>query len=257
MSEWVWLAGAGRLKHLALMRASVASRRFARINIALLVIGLAIFQITQVGWHEVGTDAAMEPTGSLEPQGQGWLHVAATPRPLLAQHDLTRKVDLWWSVPQAALAVVLSIPLGVLITWLVLILIRMGVTWAHKDPYRLEGRMTAALHYSTAWAVPVAVAAAVTGFFPLCYAASVAGWSWVPPQAGFTLASAVVAGFAVCMWWFYLVRLGWTAPHSTRGWVVTSVGLAAPLIVAAGAAGWYFGLNLLHERLTQALKLMF
>jgi hypothetical protein len=257
MSEWVWLAGAGRLKHLALMRASVASRRFARINVALLVIGLAIFWVAQVGWHEVGIDSALEPIGSVQPEGQGWLHVAAAPRPLPAEHDATQKVDLWWSVPQAALAVVLSIPVGVLGAWLVLIFIRVVVTWAHKNPYRLEGRMTAALHYSTAWAVPVAVAAAVTGFFPLCRAASIARWSWVPPQAGFTLASAVVAGFAVCMWWFWLVRLGWTAPLSTRGRVVVSVGLTAPLIVAAGAAGWYFGLDLLHETLTEALRLMF
>jgi hypothetical protein len=257
MCEWVWLAGTQRLKHLALMRASMASRRFARINIALLTIGLAVFQLTQVGWHRVTVAESRNPATPANPRGQGWLHVASAPRPLRLDTPPQEEVDLWWSLPQAALAVVTAIPAAALLTWVVLILIRAGITQAYKPRYRMEGRMAAALHYSTAWAVPLTVAGLVTGFFCLSHAAAIARWTWVPPQTGFVLAAAAVGGFSVAMWWFWLVRLAYTAPLKSRGRVAAFVGLVAPLIVIAAAAAWYFGLQLLHQELSKALRLMF
>ena len=42
MCRWVWFAGAERLKHIALMRASAAARRFAWTNTLWLALGLAV-----------------------------------------------------------------------------------------------------------------------------------------------------------------------------------------------------------------------
>ena len=257
MSEWVWFAPGQRLQHLALMRSSAASLRFARINLALLTIALGLFMVSQVGWKWVAGSAAAEPTGRLTPAGQGWLHVATTPSP--PRHLLAAEVpvDLWWSTPLAGAAVLGTLLFGLLGGWLAMALLRAGVTWAHRPPYRAEHRMTAALHYNTAWVAPMLMGAFVLILLPLAYMGAIARWSIVLPQLGLRWAGAVVIAFGAGMWWFWLIRLGMTAPPATRTRVVTFFAVGAPLIVGGITAVWYFGLPALIGQLSVLLHWQF
>ena len=242
MLEWVWFAGGKRLKHLALIRASAASRRFARLNILLLGLGLGLFQATEVGWRWVTNSPALEPTGSTTPAGRAWLLVTSVPRPLLSGQPSEIPVELWWNPLQTLLAIVTAALAGWLLMGLAMLLVRLGVRQSHRASYRREGRMTAAIHYSTAWAVPLLLGGAVVALRPLSFVGKMARWDWCPPERVFVISAAVLATFGAVMWWFWLVRLGATAPPATRGRVSVFFALGVPVIAALAAAGWWFGL---------------
>lgn len=257
MCEWIWYAGSERLKHLMLMRASAASRRFARVNFILLALGLALLQITRVGWHRVTDTAAIEATGSTQPAGKAWIHVAAAPRPLPIGQTAEIHVDLWWNPVQAAVAALTASSVGLLALWLVLSLTRWGVERSHRGPFRGEQRMTAALHYATAWHVPMVVGAMLVALRPIAYIGTMARWPWCPPDRVFVLSGAVFAGVGVIGWWFWLVRLGAAAPAQTRKRIITFFAAGTPLVVAAGGTLWWWGLELTHRVLFAVLRLNF
>ncbi len=255
MCRWVWFAGAERLKHIALMRASAAARRFAWTNALWLALGLALFQATRVGWQWVYESPAVHPTGSIRPVGGGWLHLAAAPRPLPPGREIP--VDLWWNPAQAVIASVLAGVTALLLMWLLLVLIRAGVALAHTAPYRGEQRMTAAFLYSSAWWIP-ALAGIVVGFLrPLSFVGLVSRWASYPSERGLNLTAAAVVGFAATMWWFWLIRLGATAPARTRSRVMAFCTLGIPVLLAAASVAWWFGLDRLHELLFRSLNMRF
>ena len=255
MCEWIWFAGWGRLTHLALMRASAASARFSRINTLLTAIGLGLFQATRYGWRGVTNSRGIDPTD--HPSGEGWLHVAATPAQWLPDLSPETAVNLWWNPIQATVAVVTGFLAGLLLLWLASVLMRAGVTFAHRSPYREEQRMTAALHYSTAWAIPIFVGILVACLRPISYIGQIARWAWFPPQYGFELSAAVVVAFGLALWWFFLLRLGATAPARTRSRVAAFFSVGAPMIVGVVGAGWWLGLDQLYEPLFKILDLRF
>ena len=117
--------------------------------------------------------------------------------------------------------------------------------------------MTAALQYSTAWSLPIFVGSFLCGLLPLSYMGAMAQWGWCPPQQVFVISAAVVAGFGACMWWFWLIRLGSSAPPKVRGRVTLFMGIGAPVIFVGAGAGWYFGIKYLHQVLTESLRLGF
>jgi hypothetical protein len=255
MAEWVWFAGWGRLKHLALMRLSAASTRFARRTALLLGLGLGVFQATQYGWRWVTSSSALDPR--FEPQGFGWLHVAAAPPDVVREAPPELAVNLWWSPVQAACAIAIGLVATLLLMWVVLALFQQGVTLAHKHPFRTEQRMTAAIHYGTGWSILLLAGALVASLRPVAYIGEMARWGWYPPQGAFELAAAVVVGFGVVFWWFWLLRLGATAPAPTRVRVVSFFAIGAPLIACGAVAAWYFGLDRLYEYLFAKLTLTF
>ena len=257
MCEWVWYAGWSRLKHLMLMRASAASRQFARVNMVLLAMAFALYEATRVGWRGVADSAASEPTGSTEPGGSGWLHVAGAPRPLPSDLAAEVSVDLWWNPVHAVVAGVISLAFALLLIWGMLFLVRAGVTKAHKPVYRSEQRLTAALHYSFAWGIPTIVAAVLVAFRPISNIGAIARWSWFPTRRAFEIPATVLAAFAMIMWWFWLVCVGNAAPADTRGRVVAFLGIGVPLIVAPAVAGWWFGLDRLYTWLFRMMSVQF
>jgi len=249
MSEWVWFAGVGRLNHLALMRASAASRRFALVYWLLLSAASGLFQTTRVGWRWV-TGVSATP---IKPTGEGWFAVART----RGAGGGDRLTDLWWN-PAQSLIVMVTAGVGAMAGLaLLLAMVRWGVRKAHASPYRGEQRMTAALHYSTAWSAPILFAALIIGFKPLAYVGGTLGWSWIPTARAFDYAAAVPAGVGLAMWWFGLVRLGATSPAKTRSRVVCFFVLIAPLMLGGVAAGWWFGLAHLFPLLFTAFDLTF
>jgi len=257
MLDWVWFAGGERLKHLALMRASAASRRFARINVILLALGLALFQVSEVGWRQVTASRALESSGSTVPSGRGWLHLADMPRPLPTEQAPGIPVDLWWNPAQTIVAFVVTWVTAMLGLWLILTMLRGSVRLAHARTFREEQRMTAALHYGTSWCVPVLLGAVLGTLRPLAYAGKIEHWSWYVPERAFLLSAAVFAGFGVIMAWFWFIRIGSTAPANTRTRVVALWALGAPVAVAALAAGWWYGLGELFAPLFERLEIQF
>ncbi len=257
MCEWVWYAGWERLRHLALMRGSAASRRFARINIFMLAVVIGWLQATHVGWRTVTRTPTIEPAASIVPTGSGWLHIAGEPGPLSPRHAPEGSTDLWWNPAQAIMAGTSALIIGMLLVWVVLMLLRVGVNRVFKSAYRGEQRVSAALHYSTAWGFPAVFAGVIAGLRPVSDIGSIAQWPWSPPKRGFDVAAGVLAGFAFIMWWFWLVRLGNAAPIDTRGRVVTFFAIGVPLLVAGGTAGWLFGLEPLYDKLFRVMRLQF
>lgn len=256
MIKWVWTAPAGRIKHLALMRSSAASESFFIRYFLLLAAGLGILLGTEHGWHAVSA-SGIESAGSLKARGQGWLHVAATPPPYRMTASPATLVDLWWNAPQAILAGVAGFVGGLLILWGTFALIRKGVELAHAKRYRGEGRMTAALNYSAAWSVPVLFACVLLLLRPTSQIGEIVHWNWHPSQYSLDMSVGMVAAICFVLWWFWLLRLGWTAPADSRSRVEWFFGLGVPLIVAAGAATWWFGLDSALTHLFASWKLHF
>jgi hypothetical protein len=254
MSEWVWFAGPHRLKHLAMMRSSDAARRFARINILLMAFVFALTQIARGGWHAVTALRAAAASDPVKPMGGGWFRAAAAPP---GARPTGTTIELWWNPAQALIAAALAIIAGVVALFALSAIVRAAVRLAHRAAYRDDQRMSAAILYSTAWSIPLLIGGALMALRPIARIGSVAGWAWYPPDQGVVLGAGVVGGFGVVMWWFWLVRLGSTAPAPTRGRVVAMFALGVPLIAAGAAAGAVFGVDVLLDALFDVLGLRF
>lgn len=258
MCRWVFFSSASRTKHLGLMRVSMASRHFARVNLALLSFGLAVFAFTEYGWYHARV-MLMRPDGapSIGPQGSGWFRLVAGPRDLVARHPTDVVVDLWWNPAQAIIAVGLGIGVGWLCLRALLFLIRRGVTLAHRRAYRRDLRMTAAIKYGTAWFVPLLVAGGVLMIRPLSYIGASTGWGWVPGDDSLLLLAGVLAGFGTAMWWFWFVRLGVGAPVDTRGSVTAFYAMGVPLLTCGAALAWRYLVEYTTSVVFQGLHLTF
>ncbi len=208
----------------------------------LLAAGLGLLLATQYGWRAVSAAPGIEATGSIKPQGRGWLHVAAMPNPYRVT-AVASPVDLWWNVPQAVIAGVAGFVGGLLLLWIAFVMIHGGVQAAHAPRYRGEGRMTAALHYSTAWSVPLLVAAMLLVMRPVSQIGDISRWAWHPSRYALDLMAGMIAAITFVFWWFWLLRLGSAAPAETRTRVEWFFGLGVPVLVASGAVGWWYGLE--------------
>lgn len=241
MCEWVWFASGDRIRHAALMRASAASRRFAQINCLMLALAMTLFHFPQVGWHSSLLGDADPATGN------GWTQVAALPLGRVVQ--ASTPTQLWWNFPQSALAGSLGLISATLTIWLTMLLIRACVEGAHRSGYRGEYRMTAALHYCTAWVFLVLAGAWLLGSLPLAHAGTIAQWGWCPSAASLQIAGGALSGIGVLLGWFWLVRVSASAPVRTRTRVVTFFSVGLPLIVVGVAVGWHLGMIKLYDLL--------
>jgi hypothetical protein len=155
------------------------------------------------------------------------------------------------------IATVAGLLFALLLMFLVVSLLRGGAELAHSKGFRGEQRMAAAILYSSAWCVPAIVGSLIASLRPVSYIGTAAGWSWYPPERVFVITAGVLAGFAVIMWWFWLLRLGGTAPPATRGRVTTFFALVPPVAVAGAAYCWWFGLERLYGPLFERLNMSF
>ncbi len=257
MCRWVWFAGSERLKHIALMRTSAAAKRFAWINALWLALGIAGFQSTRIGWHPVGASPVVEPSGSTDPLGRGWLHVAGAPRPLPPGQPPQIPVDVWWNPAQAMIAAVFAGIAALLLKWVLMLLIRTGVTLAHSAAYRGEQRMSAAFLYSTAWWIPALGGIVICLLRPLAFIGEVSRGGWYPSNRGLSLLAGAFVGLAATLWWFWLIRLGATAPARTRNRVMAFFTLGIPLLLGGASAAWWVGLEAFHRFLFVRLNMQF
>lgn len=240
MTAWVWSAQTARLKHLALMRRSAASARFAHVRILLVAGGLALLHATVYGWHQVARISAVP--GTVRPAGQGWFHVTDV---------------LWWNPAQAIIAAVCAFVSAWLLLLILLALLRAGMTLAHTAAHRHERRMTAAIDYSTAWAGPVLIALAILPLRVIGVIGAASRSATYPPARVFEVVAGVIAGGGMILLWFWLIRLGAAAAEQSRGRVLLFFLLGAPLLAVGMGVGWWFGLDRAYGPLFEVLKLNF
>lgn len=244
MCHWIWFAGSGRLKHLAMMQTSAASIRFSRSNVLLVAGVLTLLQATRIGWRTVTSSPTVESTHSLTPMGRGWLHIAAAPDAVRTMVSPDVPVDLWWNPAQTIIGGVFAGLFALLLMWLIMLVVRAGVTQAHAPMYHTERRMTAAIHYGTAWTVPAIAGGLLFLLMPLHHIGAIERWNWYPSVQWIWVFAGILGGCGLMMWWFWLVRLGLTAPAEPRGRVVAVLVGGSSLAVVAAAALWWFGTEL-------------
>jgi len=247
-----------RLKHLGLMRVSMASRHFSQLGCLLMSLVLGVYAFTEYGWHRAEVPlAATDAAALVRPSGAGWFPLVKSPRDRVARDSADFVVDLWWNPAQAIIATGFGFAIGWLAVRLLMFLIRSGVISAHGQDLRHERRMTAAIKYSTAWFVPMLVSACIVLLRPLVFVGDVAGWTWQPSDDSLKLAAGVPAGFGVAMWWFWLVRLGTGAAPAVRVTVTAFYVLAVPVLAVGCTVGWWFALRYVTMVLFNGLNLNF
>jgi len=246
MCKWVCLAESRRLKHLALIRASDASRRFALISCLWFSLGLAVVQGARSGWHQVLV--APDSTAIIKPTGQGWTTVAT---------NLGSGVELWWNPARAMVSAVAGGLLGLAVLSILRGMATAGARHAHGAAVRDEQRMTAALHYSMAWGGPALAAAMLCVLRIPAIVGETARWSWAPPDTGVLMLCGILAAISATGWWIWLMRLGATAPQVSRGRVMAFFLIGVPLLAAGGGAGWWYGWEWGGPRLFAALNMQF
>lgn len=246
MCQWVCTAGGQRLKHIALIRASHASRRFALICCLWFSLGLALVQGTRTGWNAT---RVFPDTPIVKPAGGGWMKLVTS--------SATNPNELWWNGAQSLIGAVVGGLSGLLILALWRTLAGVGVILAHPASFRGEQRMTAALHYSLAWGMPAFLASVLFLFRPLCICGETAKASWAPPDSMVLTVAGVLGAISATGWWIWLVRLGATAPPAVGSRVTVFMLVGAPGLAIALGAGWWFGWEWISPRLFTLMNMQF
>lgn len=246
MIRWVTLASSQRLKHLAMIRASDASRRFALVSCLWFALGLAVVQGSRTGWRTVLV--AADSASVIKPTGQGWIKAAVW---------RSGGSELWWNPAQAMIGAAAGGVAGLLILGIWRALLTAGVRIAHGGEHRQEQRMTAALHYSLAWGGPALAAALLCVIRIPVIIGETAHWSWTPPDMGILMFCGILAAVSATGWWIWLVRLGATAPQVCRGKVTAFFLIGAPLLTAGAGAAWWFAWEWGGPKLFEAMNLQF
>ena len=250
MTEWIWTAGAGRLSHLSLMRASPPARRYAGKSLNLIALVGAICWLSLTGWHEVTLQSVDEGGQPSEPAGRAWCELVTTPAETpIPSANPSRVIAWWWNPLLASSGAVAALVWAFILSRLLLSILRRGVERSLPERYRGQERLSAALCYSTAWATPLIPAGLVLALLPLCRLAEVGDWPIKPPAVFVYVPAAVVAGFGAFMVWFGLIRLAMTVPVRARTRVVVFCGLGMPLIAAVLILGSIWGLGRLQTDL--------
>jgi hypothetical protein len=254
MCKWVYGAGKQRLMHLGLMRPSGASRRFARINLVVFAFAVAVVVFVNSGWQVVRQGPGESLT--LSPVGKGWAHVAersASVRPPFPGEVVA--TDLWWNVPRAivsgTVALLTVLPLSLVLVWIVATRAQKAMRTGDRDYVRFR----CAVHYSTAWAHFISVAVLIELGRPLVRALHVMGAIGVGSPAIVDVPAVLVALVGVLMWWFWLIRLGDTAPKDIRSAVSRVFVAWTPVWAILIGGGTAFGLHFLFDRLAIAFNL--
>lgn len=249
MCLWVYGASRRRLAHLALIRRSDTSTRFFRYSLAVFTLSAILVSVTHFGWHTV------RPNESAAPKGKGWVRVVQRADPVRPYSVHVRPTALCWNFALASIVVASTCAVTLLGAWVFLAIVARLAESSLGERFRNQGRFGSALRYGTAWVLFLLVAAVILSLLPLCSAAEVARWSFVPPRSAVYLVSVVAASVGLLLWWFWLIRLGSTVPPTTRSRVGIFFGIAVPLLTVGFVGGSTAAFVLGIRALTPALHL--
>ncbi len=243
MRRWVWTAGAERLRHLGLVRRSDVSRGFARGQLFLLAVVSALLLAGDEGRHRVERTPDNASLLVTEPEGNGWIRIAVA-----EDGEAVGCVAVWWNPTRGALSFVVGLAGGLLVAYGLLGAMGLGASMALGASYRGEERLGAALDYSLAWGHPAAWAGLLmVAVFPVLEVLQVAGVGPLPPVSAVSGGASVIALGSGLLWWFWLVRLGYTGSESARVRMTVFMAVVVPVLAVGMLVCWRVGMGRLFD----------
>ncbi len=257
MMWWVLLAGSYRLSHIARMRRSRASLRFAWLGAVMMALACTLVVLPSHGWERIEDRTedrgASVPGGYPKPAGRGWKLVGKAPRPFGLAAGEPVLVRLWWNPGLWAISLIINFVIVLLLARFLVFWVAVRSNRALLPQYRGKQRFTAAIDYCTAH-VPILL---LVGFFHGSSLLQMLGrsrqWSVQWPMFVHTVPAYLIGGLGLFVMWFWLLRMAHTAPPATAARVSRYFGLWAPLAAVTIVGGWMVGqhhaISLLAEHL--------
>ncbi len=257
MMGWVIFAGSYRLSHVARMRRSRSSLRFAALSLGMLGLAGALAVLPTHGWKPIEDRGASYPQGYPEPAGNGWQLVGKLPRPPgLATGELIM-VRLWWNPGLWAASIIVNFAGAFALGWLLMWWVTVRSNRALLPEYRDEKRFTAGIDYCTAHLPILLLAAAIYGSSLLQVLARFQQWDVHWPAYYHTVPACLLGGFGLFAIWFWLLRMAHTAPPATSARAGRYFGLWAPLFAVVLFGGWIVGQHYAMPFIARLLHLNF
>ncbi len=239
-----------RLTFLALIRPSVASRRFVRRHLALLAWAATLCLLSTVAWHRV--ERTVDNAGLIRtaPAGRGWILLADA-----KQSDLAYGlIGVGWNPTWAGVTLAIGFPLGWMLAYMILGLMNVAPALLVPGERRKEQRLRGAVHYGSAFAQLILLAAWVAFLSPLADVLVARGWMWIPQSSRWLVVAVVIAAAAGLMWWFWLIRAALTLPAEMGRGVCIYYVMGFPWLLAATIMGWWFGMDRLLTILASVFR---
>ena len=253
MCKSVFGAGKHRLAHLGLARPSRPAKRFARVNLFLLAVGMGLAAFSNAGWHTVERRPRIEPA-EMQAAGTGWWLAIENAAAKVGPASRIRPVELWLNLPAATVSAVIVLIASLIVFAILVRLIAFGARQAIDAPPDEPPRLRSAVQYATAWSILLVLATVPVIFRPLAYIAEVAEWSLPLSRAVFDVPAVLLALAGMLLWWFWLIRLGETVPRQVRRSVSRFFLLGVPVLSILVLGGGAWGTYALVDYVTKSLN---
>lgn len=241
MMWWVLTAGSYRLGHIARMRRSRSSSRFALLSLLQLALACTLWTAPSHGWERIESRGSGLSDEYPQPKGEGWKLIGMAPWARDRVGGAAVLVRLWWNPGLWGITLAITFVATLLVGRFVLWWIRIRSNRALKAPYRDEGRFTAAIDYWTAHVPPLVLAGLFYGASLLQSLGRIRGWELQWPRAVHVVPAYLIAGLTLFLMCFWLVRMAHTSPPETAARVSRYFGLWAPLAASTIMGGWLVG----------------
>jgi len=257
MMCWVIFAGSYRLSHLARMRRSRSSLRFAALSLSMLGLAGALAVLPSHGWERIEDRGASYPQGYPEPAGNGWQLIGKLPRPPGLTAGELVMVRLWWNPGLWAVSILVNFVCAFSLGWLLILWVTVRSNRALLAEYRDEKRFTAAIDYCTANVPILLLAAAIYGSSVFQTLGRIQQWEVEWPRYFHTVPAYLLGGFGLFVMWFWLLRMAHTAPPATSARAGRYFGLWAPLFTVVLFGGWIVGQHHAMPYMARLLRMNF
>lgn len=241
MLWWILLAGSYRLSHVARMRRSRSSLRFAWLGVIMLAVASVLIALPGPGWKHIEDRGASYSQGYPQPEGGGWKLVGKASRPPGLPTGEPALVRLWWNPGLWAISLAANFAAVLLLGWLLIWWVTVRSNRALLADYRGKQRFTAAIDYCTAHVPILLLAALFEGSSVLHMLGRVGQWSLRWPLLVHTVPAYLISGLGLFLLWFWLLRVAHTAPPATSAGISRYFGLWAPLAAVLIFGGWAVG----------------
>ena len=253
MCKSVFGAGKHRLAHLGLARPSRPARRFCRINLFLLSVGMGLAAFSNAGWHTVNRGPRIDPAEQ-QAAGSGWWLAIENTAAKVGPASRLRPVELWLNMPAATVSAIIVLVAALIVFAVLVRLIGYGASRAIGAQQSEPPRLRAAIHYATAWSTLLMLATVPVFVRPLAYMAEVAEWNLPLSRAVFDVPAVLLALAGMLLWWFWLIRLGETVPREARRSVNRFFVLGVPVLSVLILGGGAWGTSALVDYVIKALN---
>jgi branched-subunit amino acid transport protein len=257
MMWWTLPAGSYRLGHLARMRQSRASRRFAWWGLLMLSLAGVLVTLPRQGWERIEDRGVSYPSGYPQPAGQGWRLVGRAPRPPALPPGQAVVVRLWWNPSLWAVSLAINFPVTLLLGHMLVSWVIARSNRALRPEYRDDHRFSAAVHYGTAHLPLLLLAALLYAGSLLQDLSHIRQWDVQWPAYLHLVPAFLLTAMGLLLMWFWLLRMAHTTPPETSAAASRYFGLWAPLTVVVVLGSWLLGQRYAVSFVAEQLRLGF